>query len=65
LEYKKRNVNTPEVKDAPGSLEQYIYPRWGDERWVVSGPETVSRCLGKGARLTSHNTIGVGGKKWR
>ena len=28
LECKKRNVNTPEVKNALDSLERYIYPKW-------------------------------------
>src|SRR5215470_16167388 len=28
LECKKRNVNTPEVKQALDLLERYIYPKW-------------------------------------
>src|SRR5262245_12053398 len=28
LECKKKNVNTPEVKEALDSLERYIYPKW-------------------------------------
>src|SRR5215510_6054183 len=28
LESKKRNVNTPEVKDALDSLERYVWPKW-------------------------------------
>ena len=28
LECKKRDINTPEVKDALDLLERYIYPKW-------------------------------------
>ena len=28
LESKKRNVNTPEVKEALDSLERYVWPKW-------------------------------------
>ena len=28
LECKKRNVNTPEVREALDSLERYIWPKW-------------------------------------
>src|SRR5262249_14572352 len=28
LECKKRNVNTPEVKEALDSLERYVWPKW-------------------------------------
>ena len=72
LECKKRDVNTPEVKEALDLLERYIYPKWvipqfrhsalehnGDSYAAREGQQQVLRATFPGIRKCVRELLGV------
>src|SRR5262245_26019318 len=72
LECKKRDINTPEVKNALDLLERYIYPKWlipqfrhsalehnGDSYAAREGQQQVLRATFPGIRNSVRELLGV------